>query len=1228
MIHVIDTQAKRIAEELQVSGVQASENEVRQAFDEEDGTKLDGWELESTTVGEILRRQQSANSDGQKESFVDEPPLEPGEWADPNGCCRVVYRDTQDIGAYCWKNEWGHNEDEHRSEVLERYRTWVAEEKLAADVELRIAADRIERANNQPHPKGCACTGCAQKKKPPEIHQHLDKTGHLVDDEPQPQAAESDQPHTNGRPGSNATHSEHGPSLRDEVVEYFRANPRRAYEQVLGQSLEKKRGGKKGELYAWCPFHKEKTDPDWRVDLNKGETGSWCCNVCDHQTTGGALFDLVALLNNWNTRTDFPAILKWLAELFSLGALSRASASSNHTKTAKPQASKQEDDEAYQPVVPIPEHAPDLPDLLKFIKWLADNKIAKDGRTLTPEEEANRFDYRDEQRRWCFSTIRYNYVDLQADGTKKPGKDVLPASLWRRRNDKRLVWRSKWPEAPRPLFALEQLAAAPEQSPLLVEGELKAELTNTLAGFKYVAVAFSGGAQRANQSDYSPLAKRAVTEWPDNDASGCRAAIKAAHAIGQARKKNDGKTTESVQIVKPDPEWPDGHDIADLIKAGWTAEQLHQYITDNSVSVDEFERYARERFRTTYSVLDRYCIEDNRLMRINPLNKEGILPLGTIGAIIKRQDGVYLTPLTNFVAQITADIAQDDGGDEIKHLFEIEAKVGDKSYGPFEVPAKQFGDLGWISERLGSGATIFVGKQMNDHVKTAIQIVSTAKRELVEYKHLGWRSINDIPVYLYAGGALGPNGPVTGIHVAPRAELALFQLPAPPADPRQAISASFKLLGRESDTGIAPDRLIVPAFGAIPRAIIGEADWSVYLLGPTGKFKTEFATLAQQHYGPNFTSRMLPASFASTANFNEELGFVCKDAVMVIDDYHPQGNSADREKMQREAARFFRAVGNQAGRGRMERDRSLRSGRWPRCLPIGTGEDLLPGQSLNSRLLILEVLDGDITKEKLTQCQLDASLGFYAQTTSAFIVWVAREFTAIRQRFREQVENLQAQFTRHHPRAWHIHAQLIATFQIFSEFLVDAKAIGSAEQSAFLERIGRALNEAIESQTNFGAVGSNPVLRFQQLLRSAIATGTAHLAASDGEEPMGFEAACGWREKIIGTGDNQRQEWQPQGTRVGWLLPDTNNLYLDPDASYGVAQRIAPNGNGIEVEPSTLRRRLREAGVLMSTDAARQTLSVRVTVQGSRKEVLHLRPEFLGFGETEENNDNVDDEVV
>jgi hypothetical protein len=517
-IHVTDAEVKQVAEE-----VRESEATVRRAFDEE-MLELCEWEDRSAAVKKILERQLRGSCAGQvgaEDPLLDEPPLEAGEWADPNGCCRVDYREPQNLFAYCWKDEWGHNEDEHRSEVLERWRASVAEQELKDDIERRIAAERIARARNEPHSKGCWCSACARKKKPAA-------NGHQL-------------------------------GLKEQIDEKVRANPQYAYEAVLDQTISPKRDGGKKELYGLCPLHDDH-HPSWR--MNPSKDAQWYCDPC---SKGGDIFTLVALINKWNLTSDFPAVLKWLADKFSLDGYQRngtkpgATSSSNNAKAAKPQASKRGDDETYEPepVIPVPENAPDLPNLLEFMKWLAENKIAKDGRTLIPSEsEAYHFDYRDEAGKLQFWTIRFDYLDRQADGTEKPGKDVLPATLWRRRDNKRLMWRSKWPKPPRLLFALDKLAAAPDKSPLLVEGERKTELANELPGFKYVAVAFSGGAQRANQSDYSPLAKRLATEWPDNDAPGCRAAIKAAHAIKEARKKVDGQTIESVRIVKPDPAWP------------------------------------------------------------------------------------------------------------------------------------------------------------------------------------------------------------------------------------------------------------------------------------------------------------------------------------------------------------------------------------------------------------------------------------------------------------------------------------------------------------------------------------------------------------------------------------------------------------------------------------------------------------------------------------------------
>ena len=95
------------------------------------------------------------------------------------------------------------------------------------------------------------------------------------------------------------------------------------------------------------------------------------------------------------------------------------------------------------------------------------------------------------------------------------------------------------------------------------------------------------------------------------------------------------------------------------------------------------------------------------------------------------------------------------------------------------------------------------------------------------------------------------------------------------------------------------------------------------------------------------------------------------------------------------------------------------------------------------------------------------------------------------------------------------------------------------------------------------------------------------------EEPV----AWGWRHKSAG------RAWVPQGARVGWL--DGPNLYLEPTASYDVAQQMAGNER-FSVSQQALRHRLRERNPLASVDVGRQMLLVRRTLEGRPRQVLHL----------------------
>lgn len=113
-----------------------------------------------------------------------------------------------------------------------------------------------------------------------------------------------------------------------------------------------------------------------------------------------------------------------------------------------------------------------------------------------------------------------------------------------------------------------------------------------------------------------------------------------------------------------------------------------------------------------------------------------------------------------------------------------------------------------------------------------------------------------------------------------------------------------------------------------------------------------------------------------------------------------------------------------------------------------------------------------------------------------------------------------------------------------------------------------------------------------------------------GTQPGDAESLWGWRQLPYGAGDTPSPEWVPQGRRVGWL--DGESLYLEPEAAYAAAQRLGQQiGDPLAVTPGTLWKRLHGRNLLVSSDSARETLKTRVTIEGRRITVIHLRAATL-----------------
>jgi hypothetical protein len=584
---------------------------------------------------------------------------------------------------------------------------------------------------------------------------------------------------------------------------------------------------------------------------------------------------------------------------------------------------------------------------------------------------------------------------------------------------------------------------------------------------------------------------------------------------------------------------------------------------------------------------------------------------GRIVREVMTRDGMLEVPLANFAARIVEQTIIDDGA-ERRRTFAVEGALSDGTPLPrVDVGADQFAWMKWPVEKWGTRATVLAGAGTADHLRVAVQLLSGDVPTRTVFAHLGWREVGGHWLYLHAGGAIGDGGAVKGINVAPPDALAGYLLPAPPSGTELvgAVRASLAIL-----CGLAPDHIVFPPVAAVYRAVLASADFAIHLAGDTGVYKTELAVLCQQHYGSGMDARRLPASWSSTGNALEATAFAAKDALLTVDDFAPQGGAADMQRLHREADRLLRAQGNRSGRGRMRSDGTLRPSRPPRGLILSTGEEVPRGQSLRSRMLVIEVSKGDVDVVRLTACQQDASAGQYAGALAGFVKWFARRYAFAQTDLPRQRAELREKAVagRQHARTPGIVADLAIGLQYFLDFALEIRAISIDERVDLARRGWRALEEAAEDHASHLAV-AEPCGQFLRLLRAALASGRAHLAAADGTEPEAPEA-WGWRSVTVGAGTNERPKWQPNGRRVGWTEGEV--LYLEPEAAFAEAQRLAgEQGESLSVSPRTLWRRLREKGLLAGWEESRQRNTVRRSLEGApHREVVYLHQDAVLTG--------------
>ncbi len=391
-------------------------------------------------------------------------------------------------------------------------------------------------------------------------------------------------------------------------------------------------------------------------------------------------------------------------------------------------------------------------------------------------------------------------------------------------------------------------------------------------------------------------------------------------------------------------------------------------------------------------------------------------------------------------------------------------------------------------------------------------------------------------------------------------------------------------------TKLGPPEVMYPLVAGAFRAVLGKPNHGMWLVGQTGIYKSEVASLIQRFFGAGMDASNLPGSWSSTDNALEQQAYRLKDSLFVVDDWKVSPQT--REAMERKADRLFRGLGNNQGRGRLRADLTSRPTWYPRSLVLSTGEQAPEGASLLARLFVISLKAGDIASGDLTECQKAASGGEYAAVMRDFIEWLAPGYEEVQEHLAEAEAHADAKVEGLHARTPRMAASLIFAYDQFLVYAQGIRAISEQERADEFEAARKAIRAAALQQASY-VVDTDPVKRYLDVIRSLLSSGKAHVTWKGDTKPDDI-SAWGWRK------DNY-DSWKPQGAQIGWV--SDGDLFLDPHATYQLAQPLMGQSAG---NMGSVHRALRDRGVLRSTDTARKTLTVRKRIDGVNQNVIHL----------------------
>lgn len=201
-------------------------------------------------------------------------------------------------------------------------------------------------------------------------------------------------------------------------------------------------------------------------------------------------------------------------------------------------------------------------------KWARDYlKLPPERKVFDPLTKAWKKDDK-----WLTGSVAWHYPEADAYVVRfnfeNGKKDNIPLRFLPpegeapdRTNPKHWRWKGWTHPEPKPIYRVGELDKKPGAPVLIVEGEKTADAAAKLFP-DHVVLSWQGGCSSVDRADWSVLAGRSITLWPDNDDPGRKAMT-----LLKARFPD-------ATLVQLPPTLPDGWDLADPLPEGVTIESI------------------------------------------------------------------------------------------------------------------------------------------------------------------------------------------------------------------------------------------------------------------------------------------------------------------------------------------------------------------------------------------------------------------------------------------------------------------------------------------------------------------------------------------------------------------------------------------------------------------------------------------------------------------------------